>query len=78
VWLRHRIELLLQAKNKEDERAGRISAERRLRELLSAQRAEGPISEGEFHFRPIGVLCSSFKERNGTPRQGITSSLSAA
>jgi tRNA-Thr(GGU) m(6)t(6)A37 methyltransferase TsaA len=59
-----------QAKNKEDERAGRISAERRLRELLSAQRAEGPLSEGEFHFRPIGVLCSSFKERNGTPRQG--------
>jgi tRNA (adenine37-N6)-methyltransferase len=52
-----------------EERAGRIAAERRLREALHAQHQPATESTGGVVLRPIGFVESVFVGRLGTPRQ---------
>ena len=52
--------------NRAAERRGRIAAERNLREHTTARMATEGVS-----MRPIGYVDSCFRDRRGTPRQGL-------
>eukprot|EP00743_Colponemidia_sp_Colp-15_P008719 GILK01009495.1.p1 GENE.GILK01009495.1~~GILK01009495.1.p1 ORF type:complete len:357 (+),score=37.46 GILK01009495.1:43-1071(+) len=54
---------------RQHERLGRIKAEKELR-----QRAHGAALKDGFSFLPIGLMESCFKDRRGTPRQGLLAS----
>ncbi|DBA76679.1 hypothetical protein WJX79_005942 [Trebouxia sp. C0005] len=57
---------------RKEERAGRTRAEKRLRELTS-QSPGAALKEGPtvYPLKPIGILESCFRQRNGTPRQPL-------
>eukprot|EP00667_Euglena_gracilis_P026471 EG_transcript_31918 len=58
--------------NRSADRAGRIHAEHRLRDhLLASTPGDAPSGGGSLLYQPIGILESVFKQRNGTPRQGV-------
>ena len=54
------------AKSREDERKGRIRAERIMRENVRKESADSG-----FTYKPIGICRSCFPKRNGTPRQPL-------
>lgn len=65
-------------KLRQEERAGRTSAERKLRQRdaeggdTAVVSSSGPGSTvGRFTYIPIGTLASCFMDRRGTPRQGM-------
>eukprot|EP01116_Phalansterium_solitarium_P013590 TRINITY_DN30986_c0_g1_i1.p1 TRINITY_DN30986_c0_g1~~TRINITY_DN30986_c0_g1_i1.p1 ORF type:complete len:477 (-),score=86.15 TRINITY_DN30986_c0_g1_i1:34-1464(-) len=64
-------------KGRED-RTGRVRAEQALRNLAASgsPNAAGDPSDAfeSFSFRPIGFIRSCFRDRNGTPRQGLVAS----
>ena len=79
-------ELSRARKLRQDERAGRTTAERALRKLQQQRAGEGPpfgsqtvvpksakttSSTATCAYRPIGHIESCFVERRGTPRQGM-------
>ena len=63
---KYRKEVAKQAKLRQDERNGRISLEKKLRQ----EHQESLITNG-INLQPIGVIESPFVDRRGTPRQPI-------
>ena len=61
-----REQLSLASRSREDERKGRIRAERMLRELAKEQYAASG-----YMYKSIGICRSCFPHRNGTPRQPL-------
>jgi hypothetical protein len=52
-------------KLRDDDRVGRVTAEKELRRLQQEE-----MSSTGLRVRPIGAVQSCYRERNGTPRQG--------
>jgi len=58
--------VLHEKRKREDERRGRIHAEKRLRQLSSHSVSDGAK---QLVFHPIGRVLAGFRDRRGTPRQ---------
>jgi tRNA-Thr(GGU) m(6)t(6)A37 methyltransferase TsaA len=54
-----------------DERKGRITAEKRLREIMQQDPNENKETAQVIRYTPIGYLQSVFPAKNGCPRQGM-------
>ena len=67
------LELIHARKLRQDERSGRTAAERKLRQINTADGASSTQSDDAVRrpYRTIGKLESCFVERRGTPRQGM-------
>lgn len=50
---------------RDEERVGRITAEQELRRIQQLS-----INESGLKVKPIGIVETCYRERNGTPRQG--------
>ncbi len=66
--VRSREEVDLLTSERRNERAGRIRAEKKLRDSAIAPDA---LATEAYPFRPIGTIRSCFSARNGTPRQPL-------